>query len=53
MYRYFKTISGVGNGSYIYYWKSKGLSEERIDSINTSNHDITPSLNHYGTKTRV
>ena len=23
MYRYFKMIAGVGNGSYIYYWKSK------------------------------
>ena len=27
MYRYFKMIAGVGNGSYIYYWKSKGLSD--------------------------
>ena len=27
MYRYFKVITGVGNGNYIYYWKSKGLSD--------------------------
>ena len=27
MYRYFKVIAGVGNGNYIYYWKSKGLSD--------------------------
>ena len=28
---YFKVISGVGNGSYIYYWKSKGLSDDDKD----------------------
>ena len=27
MYRYFKRIAGVGSGNYIYFWKSKGLSE--------------------------
>ena len=26
--RYFKVIAGVGNGNYIYYWKSKGLYDE-------------------------
>ena len=50
-YRYFKRIAG--NGNYIYYWKSKGLSYERIDSIKTPNHSITPNLDYYGTKTRV
>ena len=53
MHRYFKTIANVGNGSYIYYWKSKGLSDERINSIKTSNHSITQNLDCYGTKTRV
>ena len=53
MYRYFKIIAGVGNGSYIYYWQSKGLSDERINSIKTPNYSITPSLDYYGTKTRV
>ena len=53
MYKYFKRIAGVGNGNYIYYWKSKGLSDERIDSIKTPNHSITPNLDYYGTKTRV
>ena len=53
MYRYFKIIAGVGNGSYIYYWKSKGLSQEIINSIKTPNHSITPNLDYYGTKTRV
>ena len=53
MYRYFKRIAGVGNGNYIYYWQSKGLSDERINSIKTPNYSITPSLDYYGTKTRV
>ena len=53
MYRYFKPIAGVGNSNYIYYWQSKGLFDERINSIRTSNHSVTPGLNYYGTKTRV
>ena len=51
--RYFKSIAGVGSGSYIYYWKSKGLSDERISSIKTPSHSITPNLDCYETKTRV
>ena len=46
-------IAGVDNGSYIYYWKSRGLSDERINSIKMSDHNITPNLNYYGTKTRL
>ena len=53
MYRYFKIIAGVGNGRYIYYWQSKGLSDERINSITASNYSVTPFLDYYGTKTRV
>ena len=53
MYKYFKIIAGVGNGSYIYYWKSKGLPQEIINSTKTPNHSITPNLDYYGTKTRV
>ena len=30
MYRYFKRVIGVGTGNYIYFWKSKGLSDEYI-----------------------
>ena len=41
MYRYFKRIAGVG-GDYIYFLKYKGLSDERIDSVTTSNYSITP-----------
>ena len=42
MYRYFKIIAGVGNGSYIYYWQSKGFFDERINSITVSNYSVTP-----------
>ena len=53
MYRYFKIIVGVGNGSYIYYWQSKGLSGERLNSFIGYNHSVTANLNYYATKTRV
>ena len=32
---------------------TKILSDERINSIKTSDYGITPKLSHYGTKTRV
>ena len=53
MCRYFKNISGAGNGEYISFWKSKGYCDERINSITASNHSITPELSYYGTKIRV
>ena len=52
MYRYFKRIVGVCNGNNIYYWKSKELSDKRINSITTSNY-VTPDLSYYGTKIRA
>ena len=53
MYRYFKKIRGVGNGDYIYFWKSKGLSDERIHSVTATDYSITPKLSFYGSKIRV
>ena len=50
MYRYFKIIAGVGNGSYIYYWQSKGFFDKRISFIAASNYSVTPFLDYYGTK---
>ena len=44
MYRFFKRMAGVGNGNCIYYWKSKGLSDERINSIKMPNRSMTPNL---------
>ena len=52
MYKHLKRIAGV-NGNYIYYWQSKGLSDEKINSITASNYSVTPNLSYYGTKTRV
>ena len=37
----------------IFFWKSKGLSDERINSIIVSNYSSTPELSYFGTKTRV
>ena len=53
MYRYFTGIAGVGSGNYIYFWKFKGFSDERLDSITVYNYKITPELRFYGTKTKV
>ena len=54
--KYFKKIAGVSNGRYVYYVyyrQSKGLSDEKINCIKTSNHSITPNLDYCGTKRRV
>ena len=42
MQKYFKRADGVGSGNYIYFWKSKGFFDERINSISASNYSITP-----------
>ena len=53
MYRYCKRIADVGSANYIYFWKSKGLPDEKINSNTESNHSITSELSYYGAKTRV
>ena len=50
IYRYFKKAAGAGS---VYFWKSKGLPDERFNSITASNYSITPKLSHYDTKARV
>ena len=35
------------------FWKSKSLSDERINSITKSDYSITPELSYYCTKARV
>ena len=44
MQRYFKRITGVGSGNYVYFCKSKSLSDERVNSNTASNYSITPEL---------
>ena len=51
--KYFKRIVGVGNGKYISFWKSRGLSNEKSNSITASNHAITLSLDYLGPKIKV
>ena len=53
MYRYFKRIAGVDSGNYIYFWKSKGLSNEIINSITASNYSNAPEESQYSAKARV
>ena len=50
---YFERIIGVGNGDYIYFWTSKGLSDECINSITASSYSITQESSYYGCKIRV
>ena len=50
MYRYFKMIT---NTYYILSWKSKGLSNESVKPLTTSDNSLTPALNYYGSKKRV
>ena len=53
MHRYFKRITGVGSGDYIYYSKSKGLSGGNITAPFALNNFFKPSLEYLGTKVRV
>ena len=53
MYRYFKRIAGADSGNYICIWKSKGLSDERINSDTASNYIIATELSYYNIKIRV
>ena len=50
---YFKRVIGVGTGNYIYFWKSKGLSDENITAPTTSDYKLNPKLSYIGTKTRA
>ena len=47
----FNWVSGVGCGNYIYSSKSKGLSDENVTALNTSDYKI--NLNTFGSKTKV
>ena len=53
MDQYFRRVNGVGTGNYIYFWKSKGLSDENITAPNTSDYSLNLQLDYLGTKTGV
>ena len=46
MQKYFKRIADVGSGNYIFFQKSKSLSDERLDADTASNHSVTPKLSY-------
>ena len=50
MYRSFKRFACVGSDSYIYFWKSKGLSDENITAPTTSDYSLYPQLSYLGAK---
>ena len=41
------------NGKWITKWKSKGLSNENLEAVSTSDNVLTPSVNYYGDKVRL
>ena len=48
--RYFKRIDGIDDANYkgyVYYWKSKGLSEEKINFIKITDYRLAPYLDYY------
>ena len=53
MYRYFKKLASVGNGNYIYFWKSRGLSDENITTPIKLDYCLNQNLSYFGTKIRV
>ena len=53
MYKYFKVFSITQYVEYVSEWKSKGLSNECIKAISTSDNSLNPTLSYYDTKIRV
>ena len=53
MYWYFNKVIGVCSGNYIYFWNSKGLSDENITAPTTIHYSLNPQLGYCGTETRL
>ena len=53
MRKYFKLNLVVDTVDYDLSWQSKGLSNESIRPPTTTNNNLTPELNYYGTKTKI
>ena len=41
------------NGEYIYFWKTRGLPDKRVNSITAFDYGITPELSYFGNKMRI
>ena len=50
IYRYFNAFSITQYLEYVSEWKSKGLSNESIKAISTSDNSLNPTLSYYDTK---
>ena len=50
---YFRLNSVASTAHYVLSWQSKGLSNESIRPPITSDNNLTPELNCYGTKTKI
>ena len=53
MYKYFKAFPITQYLEHVSEYKSKGLSNESIKTISTSDNSLNPTLCYYGTKIRV
>ena len=53
MYRYIKRVVGFGSGNFVYFWKSKRLSDEKITAPTTADYSLSPQLSYLGSKTRL
>ena len=53
MQRCFKGVAGLHSGNYIYFPKSKGLSDENITAPTTSDYSLNPQLSYLRNKARV
>ena len=49
--KYFKVITNA-NTKYISLWQSKGLADESIKPPATSDYELNPKVNYFGTKIR-
>ena len=53
MRKYFKLNSVVGVIDRVLSWQSKGISNESIKPLTTSDNSLNPKVSYYGTKARV
>ena len=53
MCRCFKMVSDVGTGNYIYFWKSKRLSDEYITAPTTIDYSLNSQITYLDNKIRV
>ena len=53
IYRHFKRVADFGSGNYIYFWKSKWLSDENIAAPTTAGYSLIWQSSYFNTETKV